>query len=261
MKQSRLEKLGQKGLLLAEHIGAAARFLYMIVIRNPRLTRLWPLIVEEIYSVGVLSLFIMIVSGLFLGMVLALQGYSILTRFGSAEQLGQLVALSVLRELGPVISGLLFAGRAGSAVTAEVGLMQSTEQLSSMELMGVDPYWRVIAPRFWAGIIAMPVLVAIFCAVAVFGGYLIGVEWLGVDAGQFWSNMQASVNFKIDVVNGLLKSGVFGCVISWIAVYQGYFTVPTAAGIGRATTKTVVYGALMVLGLDFIMTSLMMGGW
>lgn len=256
-----LEKLGQQGISFTERVGMAGSFLYAVAVRKPRFKRLFPLIIEQIYSVGVLSLSIMVVSGLFLGMVLALQGYSILTRFGSAEQLGQLVALSVLRELGPVVGGLLFAGRAGSALTAEVGLMQSTEQLSSMELMGVDPYWRVIAPRFWAGMIAMPILVAVFCMVAVFGGYLIGVEWLGVDAGQFWSNMQASVHFRADVVNGLLKSVVFGTVISWIAVYQGYFTVPTAAGIGKATTKTVVFGSLVVLGLDFIMTSLMLGGW
>ncbi len=256
-----LEKLGQYGMAFTERVGLAGSFLFSVIVRRPRLVRLWPLVVEQIYSVGVLSLSIMVVSGLFLGMVLALQGYSILTRFGSAEQLGQLVALSVLRELGPVVGGLLFAGRAGSALTAEVGLMQSTEQLSSMELMGVDPYWRVIAPRFWAGLVSMPILVAVFCVVSVFGGYLIGVEWLGVDAGQFWSNMQAAVDFRADVINGLLKSAVFGVVVSWIAVYQGYFTVPTAAGIGQATTKTVVYGSLVVLGLDFIMTSLMLGGW
>ncbi len=259
--RKRLERLGERGLDLTRRIGMAGEFLFAVVVRKPRLARLYPLIVEQIYSVGVLSISIMAVSGLFLGMVLALQGYSILTRFGSAEQLGQLVALCVLRELGPVVGGLLFAGRAGSALTAEVGLMQSTEQFSSMELMGVDPYWRVIAPRFWAGLISMPILVAIFCAVAIFGGYLIGVEWLGVDAGQFWSNMQASVDFHADTLNGLLKAAVFGVVTTWIAIYQGYFTKPTAVGIGQATTRTVVYGSLVVLGLDFVMTSLMLGGW
>jgi phospholipid/cholesterol/gamma-HCH transport system permease protein len=172
-----------------------------------------------------------------------------------------MVALSVVRELGPVISALLFAGRAGSALTAEIGLMQSTEQIASMEMMAVDPLWRVIAPRFWAGLISMPVLAIIFSAVAVFGGYLVGVEWLGVDVGQFWSNMQASVDFRLDVVNGIIKSVVFGFVCTWIAIYQGYHTVPTAEGIGRATTKTVVYSSLATLGLDFILTAMMLGGW
>jgi phospholipid/cholesterol/gamma-HCH transport system permease protein len=204
---------------------------------------------------------IIVLSGLFIGMVLALQGYNILQRFGSVAQLGELVALSVVRELGPVISGLLFAGRAGSALTAEIGLMQATEQLASMEMMAVDPLWRVIAPRFWAGVISMPVLTAVFCIVAVFGGYLVGVDWLGVDPGQFWSNMRASVDFHTDIVNGIIKGFVFGIVVTWIAVYQGYYTVPTAAGIGRATTKTVVYGSLAVLGLDFVLTSFMLGGW
>jgi phospholipid/cholesterol/gamma-HCH transport system permease protein len=174
---------------------------------------------------------------------------------------GQLVALSVVRELGPVIGGLLFAGRAGSALTAEIGLMQATEQLASMEMMAVDPLWRVIAPRFWAGVISMPVLIAIFCITAVFGSYLVGVNWLGVDAGQYWSNMQAAVDFRIDIINGIIKGLVFGVVATWVAVYQGYYTVPTAAGIGRATTKAVVYGSLAVLGLDFILTSFMLGGW
>lgn len=256
-----ITKLGASAVRWLHQVGQSGVFLGAVLWRKPRLARLIPLIIEQLFNVGVLSVLIMVVSGLFLGMILALQGYSILTRFGSAEQLGQLVALAVLRELGPVIGGLLFAGRAGSALTAEVGLMQTTEQLASMELMGVDPYWRVIAPRVWAGMIAMPVLVAIFCVVAVFGGYLIGVEWLGVDAGQFWANMQASVDFRVDVINGLLKSVAFGASVTWIAMYQGYFTVPTAEGIGRATTKTVVFGSLLVLGLDFIMTSLMLGGW
>jgi len=256
-----IEKLGRVGLLFCEHVGVSGLFLLRTIFRKPRVMRLFPLVVEQVYFVGVLSFVIIALSGLFIGMVLALQGYNILERFGSVEQLGQLVALSVVRELGPVIGGLLFAGRAGSSLTAEIGLMQATEQLASMEMMAVDPLWRIIAPRFWAGVISMPVLIAIFCVVAVFGSYLVGVEWLGVDAGQFWSNMQASVNFRIDIVNGIIKGFVFGIVITWIAVYQGYYATPTAAGIGRATTKTVVYGSLVVLGLDFILTSFMLGGW
>ena len=254
-------KLGRAGIDFCGHVGISGLFLLRTVLRKPRLVRMFPLLVEQIYAVGVLSLLIIVVSGLFIGMVLALQGYNILERFGSVEQLGQLVALSVVRELGPVIGGLLFAGRAGSSLTAEIGLMQVTEQLSSMEMMAVDPLWRVIAPRFWAGVISMPILIAIFCVVAVFGSYLIGVDWLGVDPGQFWSNMQASVNFRTDVLNGIIKSVVFGVVVTWVAVYQGYYAIPTAAGIGRATTKTVVYGSLVVLGSDFILTSFMLGGW
>ena len=256
-----IEKLGRVGLLFCGHVGVSGLFLLRTIFRKPRVMRLFPLVVEQVYFVGVLSFVIIALSGLFIGMVLALQGYNILERFGSVEQLGQLVALSVVRELGPVIGGLLFAGRAGSSLTAEISLMQATEQLASMEMMAVDPLWRVIAPRFWAGVISMPILIAIFCMVAVFGSYLVGVEWLGVDAGQFWSNMQASVNFRIDIVNGIIKGFVFGIVITWIAVYQGYYAIPTAAGIGRATTKTVVYGSLVVLGLDFILTSFMLGGW
>lgn len=194
-----LENLGRSGILFCEHAGTSGLFLLRTVLRKPRIIRLFPLILEQIYFIGVLSLVIIVLSSLFIGMVLALQGYNILERFGAVEQLGQLVALSVVRELGPVIGGLLFAGRAGSALTAEIGLMQATEQLASMEMMAVDPLWRVIAPRFWAGVISLPILIAIFCVVAVFGSYLIGVDWLGVDAGQFWSNMQASVNFRINI--------------------------------------------------------------
>ncbi len=256
-----IAKLGRIGILFIERVGRSGLFLLRVVFCPPRFKRLLPLVIEQVYMVGVLSIAIIVVSGLFIGMVLALQGYNILERFGAVEQLGQLVALSVVRELGPVIGGLLFAGRAGSALTAEIGLMQVTEQLSSMEMMAVDPLWRVISPRFWAGIVAMPILIAIFCMVAVFGSYLIGVEWLGVDAGQFWSNMQASVDFRVDVVNGIIKGTVFGMITTWIAVYQGYYAVPTALGIGRATTRTVVYGSLLVLGLDFILTSFMLGGW
>lgn len=249
------------GLRFCEKLGLSGWFFVRIILRKPRMMRLLSLVVEQIYNVGVLSLLIIVLAGMFVGMVLALQGYNILQRFGAVAQLGQLVALSVVRELGPVIGGLLFAGRAGSALTAELGLMQTTEQLASMEMMAVDPLWRIIAPRFWAGVIAMPMLIAIFCVTAIFGSYLIGVAWLGVDVGQFWSNMQAAVDFRVDVINGLIKSFVFGVAITWLAVYQGYYTIPNAAGISRATTKTVVYGSLVVLSLDFVLTSFMLGGW
>ena len=172
-----------------------------------------------------------------------------------------MVALSIVRELGPVLTALLFAGRAGSALTAEIGLMRTTQQISSLDMMAVDPLWYVIAPRLWAGIIALPVLVVLFDLVGIYGGFLVGVKWLGVSSGAFWYNMQSSVVFHTDVVNGIIKSAVFGFVVTWIAVYQGFFTQPTAAGIGRATTRTVVYSSVLVLMLDFIMTAMMMGGW
>lgn len=256
-----IQKLGRFGILFCERVGISGIFLLRTLSRKPRFLRFFPLLVEQLYVVGVLSLIIVVVSGVFIGMVLGLQGYNILQKFGTVAQLGQLVALSVVRELGPVITGLLFAGRAGSALTAEIGLMQATEQIAGMEMMAVDPLWKIISPRFWAGIISMPVLTAIFNVVAVFGGFLVGVKWLGIDAGQFWSNMQASVDFRVDIVNGLIKGLVFGVVVTWIAVYQGFYTTPTAEGIGRATTKTVVYSSLAILGLDFVLTAFMLGGW
>ena len=215
----------------------------------------------QIHFVGVLSCLIIVVSALFIGMVVGLQGYNTLQKFGASSQLGQLLALSISRELGPVISALLFAGRAGSALTAEIGLMKATEQLSSMDMMGVDPLGRVIYPRFIAGFITLPVLALIFSAVAILGGYFIGVHWLGVDAGSFWSNMQSAVNFRIDVLSGIIKSLVFAFVVTWIAVFQGFECVPTAEGISQATTKTVVYSSLAVLGLDFLLTAMMIGDW
>jgi len=192
-------------------------------------------------------------------MVLALQGYTILVKFGAEHALGQLIALSLVRELGPVVGALLFAGRAGSALTAEIGLMKTTEQLSSMEMMGIDPLRRIIGPRFWAGQISLPLLTLIFNCVAVLGGYMVGVEWLGVDGGAFWANMQSAVDFHADVVNGIIKSVVFGSVVTWIAVYQGLDCPPTSEGIGRATTRTVVYSSLAILGLDFFLTAVMFG--
>jgi phospholipid/cholesterol/gamma-HCH transport system permease protein len=206
-----------------------------------------------------LSLLIILVSGLFVGMVLGLQGYNTLVDFGAEESLGVVVSLSLVRELGPVISALLFAGRAGSALTAEIGLMKSTEQLSGMEMMAVDPMERVIAPRFLAGFISLPLLAAIFSAVGVMGGFFVGVGLLGVDDGAFWSQMQAKVDLQEDIMNGVIKSIVFGFVVTWIAVFEGYDAVPTSEGVSRATTRTVVHSALAILGLDFVLTALMFG--
>ncbi len=217
----------------------------------------FPLLVSQLYSVGVMSLVIVLVSGLFIGMVLALQGYTILAGYGAEASLGPMVALSLLRELGPVVAALLFAGRAGSALTAEIGLMKATEQLSSLEMMAVDPLRRVIAPRFWAGFISLPLLAAIFSAVGILGAHLVGVDWLGVDSGTFWSVMQAQVSFEKDVINGVIKSIFFAFVVTWIAVYKGYDCEPTSEGISRATTSTVVQSSLVVLALDFILTALM----
>ena len=200
-----------------------------------------------------------VVAGLFIGMVLALQGYNILISYGSEQAVGQMVALTLLRELGPVVTGLLFAGRAGSALTAEIGNMKATEQLSSLEMIGVDPLKYIVAPRLWAGFISMPLLAAIFSVVGIWGGAMVAVDWLGVYEGSFWANMQNSVQFTEDVLNGVIKSIVFAFVVTWIAVYQGYDCEPTSEGISRATTRTVVYASLAVLGLDFILTALMFG--
>jgi phospholipid/cholesterol/gamma-HCH transport system permease protein len=246
--------IGRVCISFASDIGKAT------LIAKPNLKDGFPRLVKELYSVGVKSLIIILVSGFFIGMVLSLQGYLILSRFGAEQALGQLVALSLVRELGPVVAALLFAGRAGSALTAEIGLMRVTEQLSSMEMMGVDPLKRVIAPRFWAGQISMPLLAMVFSAVAILGGKLVGVDLLGVDSGAFWANMQVAVDFFADIQNGIIKSVVFGTVITWIAVFQGYNTSSTAEGIARATTNTVVYSSLCVLGLDFFLTAIMFQG-
>lgn len=253
--------LGEKGVSFIQNSGRTFIFMLSTLFRKPRLAKIFPLFIKQLYFVGVLSFIIIVVSGLFIGMVVGLQGYNTLQKFGADSQLGQLLALSITRELGPVITALLFAGRAGSALTAEIGLMKATEQLSSMDMMGVDPLWRVIFPRFWAGFIALPLLTLIFSAVAILGGYLVGVEWLGIDGGSFWSNMSASVSFRLDVLGGIIKSIVFGFVVTWVAVYQGFDTPPTSEGISRATTKTVVYSSLLVLGLDFILTAMMIKGW
>lgn len=252
---------GNWGIENLRQFGKTGLLFYRILFYPPQLRKGLPLVIQQMYAEGVLSLLIIMVSSLFIGMVLALQGYHSLAKFGASQALGPLVALSVVRELGPVVAAILFAGRAGSAVTAEIGLMKATEQLSSMEMMAVDPLRRVISPRFWGGFISLPLLTLIFNAVAIYGAYLVGVKWLGVDAGMFWSNMQSSVEFRSDIVNGILKSIVFGTAVTWIAVFQGYSAVPTSAGIASATTRTVVYSSLVVLGLDFILTAMMIGEW
>jgi phospholipid/cholesterol/gamma-HCH transport system permease protein len=244
---------------VCESFGRASLMLFGALASRPRPIQNLPLLVKQLYSVGVQSLIIIVLSGLFIGMVLSLQGYVILVDFGAEGALGQMVALSLLRELGPVVTALLFAGRAGSALTAEIGLMKATEQLSSMEMMAVDPLKRVIAPRFWAGVISMPMLAMIFMAVGIWGGQLVGVDWKGIDHGSFWSAMQASVELGQDIGNSMIKSLVFAITVTWIALFNGYDAIPTSEGISRATTRTVVHSSLAVLGLDFVLTALMFG--
>ena len=254
-----LQTLGRSGLTFFERLGRAVLFLFGVLASMPGLLMRPRLLLVQLYSVGVLSMQIIVISGLNVGMVLGLQMYNTLIRFGAAQSLGQVVALSLVRELGPVVAALLFAGRAGSALTAEIGLMKATEQLSGMEMMAVDPIKRVVAPRFLAAFIAMPLLAAMFSAVGVLGGYFVGVGLLGVDDGAFWSQMQAKVDLHQDILNGVVKTIVFGLVAGWIAVFEGYDAVPNTEGVSRATTRTVVHTAFAVLGLDFILTALMFG--
>lgn len=256
-----LERVGAKTSDVVQEFGKSGIFLWKIIFQKPMLKRLWPAVCDQLYFIGVLSFLIIVVSALFIGMVVGLQGYHTLQKFGADSELGQLLALSITRELGPVITALLFAGRAGSALTAELGLMNATEQLASMDMMGIDPLKRIVYPRFIAGIIALPVLGLIFSMVAIYGGYWIGVDWLGVDQGSFWSNMQAAVDFRMDIASGIIKSIVFAVLIIWIALYQGFECEPTAEGISRATTRTVVCSSLAVLGFDFLLTAMMIGGW
>ncbi|SHF50807.1 phospholipid/cholesterol/gamma-HCH transport system permease protein [Modicisalibacter ilicicola DSM 19980] len=258
MNKRRVTALGSATLDMIEALGRAGMFLFQASVGLPTRSgfHLW---LRQMHFIGVMSLAIVLVSGLFIGMVLGLQGYTILVDFGAEDALGQMVALSLLRELAPVVAALLFAGRAGSALTAEIGLMKATEQLTSMEMIGVDPLRRVVAPRLWAGFVSLPLLTIGFSVVGIWGGYLVGVEWLGVFEGSYWSNMQGSVDFIEDIGNGLVKSLVFALVVTWIAVFQGYDLIPTSEGISRATTRTVVYSSLAVLGLDFVLTTLMFG--
>jgi len=243
-----------------QRLGFAARFFVMILVYSGQSFRRLHLTIREIYFSGFQSLLIILVSGLFIGMVLGMQGYETLQRYGSSEALGVLVALSLTRELGPVVAALLFASRAGSSITAEIGLMKATEQLTAMDMMAVNPIARVVAPRFWGGVISMPLLAALFSAIGVFGGYLIGVVFIGVDEGAFWSQMQGSVDFRFDVWNGVVKSFVFGVAVSLIAVFEGYDAVPTAEGVSASIKRTVVYSALAILALDFVLTSFMFRG-
>ena len=241
-------------------LGYATRFIARTIASSGTSLKRPRLVIRELYFTGVLSLIIILVSGLFVGMVLGYQGYYTLQTYGSESALGVLVALSLVRELGPVMAALLFASRAGSAMTAEIGLMKATEQLSAMEMMAVDPIARVVAPRFWAGFISMPLLAAMFSAMGVFGGYLVGVVQIGVDDGSFWSQMQSAVDFHKDIMNGVIKSVVFGFAVTWISLFEGYDAPPTAEGVSGATTRTVVTSSLAILALDFLLTALMFGG-
>lgn len=254
---NQLQHLGRAALNSIARVGRASLFLLQVLAGLPSILLRPGLIVKQVYFVGVLSLLIILVSGLFVGMVLGLQGYNTLIDFGATESLGTVVALSLVRELGPVITALLFAGRAGSALTAEIGLMKATEQLAGMEMMAVNPLHRIVAPRFVAGVLAMPLLAAIFSAIGILGGHLVVVTLLGVDDGAFWSQMNSSVELYEDIFNGVIKSLVFGFVVTWIAVFEGYDATPTSEGVSRATTRTVVNASLATLGLDFILTALM----
>lgn len=241
-------------------LGYGARLFALMVAASGTAFRRFRLVVAQVHFIGNYSLVIIVVSGLFVGFVLGLQGYNTLQRYGSEQALGLLVALSLVRELGPVITALLFAGRAGTSITAEIGLMKAGEQLSAMEMMAVSPVARVLAPRFWAGVIAMPMLAAMFSAVGVFGGYVVGVVLIGVDDGAFWSQMQNGVDWIEDVGNGVIKSIVFGVAVTFIAVFEGYDAMPTPEGVSHATTRTVVTSSLAVLALDFVLTALMFSG-
>lgn len=254
-----ITSLGASTLKVCRAFGRAGLLLFGALIGKPEFRKQWPLLIKQLYSVGVQSLLIIMVSGLFIGMVLGLQGFIILTTYGAENAIGMMVALSLLRELGPVVTALLFAGRAGSALTAEIGLMKATEQLSSMEMIAVDPLRRVVAPRFWAGVISMPLLTIIFVAVGIWGGSVVGVDWKGVDSGFFWSAMQDSVSWSYDILNGLIKSIIFAIIVTWIALFNGYDAIPTSEGISQATTRTVVHSSLAVLGSDFVLTALMFG--
>lgn len=255
----RVQGLGRSTLASLSGLGRANVFLLAVFTGMAGMLKRPSLLIKQLFSVGVQTLIIIVVAGTFVGMVMALQAYYALVDFGAEDSVSVMVVLSLLRELGPVVTALLFAGRAGSALTAEIGLMKATEQLSGMEMMAVNPIERVIAPRFLAGVISMPLLAAIFSAVGVLGGYVVAVELLGLDAGAFWSQAQSHVELYQDLGNGMIKSVVFGFVISWIAVFEGYDCVPTSEGLGQATTRTVVYGSLAILVLDFVLTAMMFG--
>ena len=253
-----LARLGRNVIEGIWRIGVMARFFGLVLASSGTSFQRFRLVMREVYFSGVLSLIIIVVSGLFVGMVLGLQAFETLQKYGATESIGVVVSLSLVRELGPVVAGLLFASRAGSAITAEIGLMKTTEQLTAMDMMAVSPMARVIAPRFWAGVISMPLLAALFSAMGVFGGYLVGVVLIGVDNGAFWSQMQAAVDFRYDVLNGMVKAFVFGLAVTVIATFEGYNAPPTAEGVSRATTRTVVTSALTILALDLVLTAFML---
>jgi phospholipid/cholesterol/gamma-HCH transport system permease protein len=257
--QETLASLGRRALTLLGTLGRSGQVLALSAFALPG-RDFFPLLLRQIHSVGVLSLLIIVLSAFSIGAVIGLQFYTQLLRFGAEATVGVGLAIVVTRELGPVVTALLFAGRAGSALTAEIGLMKATEQLSSMEMMGVDPLRRVVAPRLWAGIISLPILSLVFCVVAIWGGTLVAVYWLGADEGTYWAGMNDIVEFERDVLRGVWKTVVFGVVVTWIAVFQGYDAEPTAAGISAATTRTVVYASVGVLALDFLLTLVMYGG-
>ena len=254
---SSLSRLGWATRLWLANVGHAAALLWRLLTLLGDNLRRFGLVRDQIHFLGNYSLAIIAVSGLFVGFVLSLQGYYTLQRYGSAEALGLLVTLSLVRELGPVVTALLFAGRAGTSLTAEIGLMKAGEQLSAMDMMAVDPVKRILAPRFWGGVVAMPILAAVFSAVGVIGGWVVGVLMIGVDAGSFWGQMQGGVDVWKDVGNGIIKSVVFGVTVTFVAVYQGYEAQPTPEGVSRATTRTVVVASLAVLALDFVLTAMM----
>ena len=252
-----LETIGRTVRESIASLGFATRAFFNLLGVSLGAFRRPALISEQVHFIGNYSLVIIIVSGLFVGMVLGLQGYYTLNQYGAEQKLGQVVALALTRELGPVVTALLFAGRAGTSLTAQIGLMKAGEQLSAMEMMAINPVQRVLAPRFWAGFIAMPLLAAVFSAVGIIGGWAVAVPLIGIDAGSFWSQMQGGVDVFKDVGNGVVKSVVFGVTVSFVALLQGYTCKPTPEGVSQATTRTVVLSSLAVLGLDFIMTSFM----
>jgi phospholipid/cholesterol/gamma-HCH transport system permease protein len=255
-----LRRVGRATQNSISRLGFAARFFALVLYHSPAALRRVQLTLREVYFSGVLSLVIICVSGLFVGMVLGLQGYDSLNKYGAGDSLGIFVGLSLVRELGPVVAGLLFASRAGSAITAEIGLMKTTEQIAAMEMMAVDPLARVIAPRFWGGVLSMPLLAAMFSVMGVFGAYIVGVRLIGLDSGSFWGNMQGGIDFWPDITNGIIKSIVFGVAVSLIAVFEGYDAKPTAEGVSTATTRTVVGASLAILALDFVLTVFMFRG-
>ena len=252
-----ISSLGRYAIRKVTSLGRSTIMLYHALVGKPDFKKHFPLLISQIYFDGVQWVIIILVSGLFIGMVLGLQGFNILKDFMATGSLGTLVALAIIRELGPVVTALLYAGRAGSALTAEIGQLKASEQLSSMEMMAVDPLRRIISPRFWAGAISMPLLSIMFCLVGIYGGKLVGVDWLGLDDGIYWSGMQSSVDLVEDIGCMVVKSIVFAIVCTWIALFNGYDCTPTSSGISNATTATVVQSSLAVLGLDFVLTALM----